>query len=544
MRRLAFWLSILVPAAAVIAGVSWGTFVLGVPGEWSWERVEPTEPLWLALGPLLVAAALYLGFVWIGAQRVELIRSWELTAWIFGLVACGFAWLWIAQEAAPDNFQLSKAVWILAHRGSSGYFSEANENARDLSAYLAGYERHMAEGDVLPIGTHPPGLTVAFRALLGLCREFPAVVDATLATQPDSVRSAFSAFDSTSLRPRTLSRVERAVLWLAALLVQSGAAFAIVPLFGLLRLNCSRRASWLSAAFWPTIPALALFLPKADCLYPLPALAFLWLWLTALAHRSRLLSALAGLVFWFGLTLSLAFLPIALVALLTGCPFTARERPETLTASGSEALESISRSRFGSSWNIVPFSRSLMAAAGWATLGFAIPCLATGWLLKLNLLRVWWLNFQNHAGFYGQFPRTYWKWLLVNPIELAIAAGVPLTVLAIWSIAVRRRPAAGYDWAWLVTMGLLWLSGKNMGEAARLWILLMPFLAWSAGPLFEAQHLSKGPFGREAQPSAKVSADSFLSENAWCIALAMQLITTAAIVTQVAGFHYPITLKS
>src|SRR5579863_6971405 len=149
MRRLAFWLSILVPAAAVIAGVSWGTFVLGVPGEWSWERVEPTEPLWLALGPLLVAAALYLGFVWIGAQRVELIRSWELTAWIFGLVACGFAWLWIAQEAAPDNFQLSKAVWILAHRGSSGYFSEANENARDLSAYLAGYERHMAEGDVL-----------------------------------------------------------------------------------------------------------------------------------------------------------------------------------------------------------------------------------------------------------------------------------------------------------------------------------------------------------------------------------------------------------
>src|SRR5207302_1411816 len=137
-------------------------------------------------------------------------------------------------------------------------FTEANEKAGDLPAYLAGYERKMAEGDVLHIGTHPPGLTVAFRGLMGLCRKFPTLVDLALAMQPDTVRAAFDALDSTSFRPLPLSGVERAVLWLAAMLVQSCAVLTIVPLFGLLRRTGSRRASWLAVAFWPTVPALAL----------------------------------------------------------------------------------------------------------------------------------------------------------------------------------------------------------------------------------------------------------------------------------------------
>jgi hypothetical protein len=562
MLRFALWLSILAPSMAVIAGVVWGSFALGVPGEWTWGRVTPTLPLWLALVSLLIAAALYLGFVWIGAQRVERSRLWEMPAWIFGLTVCGFAWLWIAQEAAPENYQLSKAVWVLYFRGSSGYFSEANDAAGDLTAYLAGYERKMAEGDVLHIGTHPPGLIVALRLLSGLCREFPAVVDTALATQSDSVRAAFSGFNSTSDRPRSLSKVERAVLWLAFLLVQAGTVLTVVPLFGLLRMTCSRRASWLAVAFWPTMPALALFLPKADCIYPLFAMAFLWLWLTAITRRSRVLALLAGFVLWVSLTMSLAFLPIALVALLAGLYTIASELPTTRPHGERDGDRSLPGSRFELVGKVLMSARGLLRPAGWGASGFVIPCLATGWFLKLNLLRVWWMNLQNHAGFYSQYPRTYWKWLMVNPIELTVSAGIPLAVLAIWSIARQCRTtdirgAAGHEWArfnraganwtWLVTFGLLWLSGKNMGEAARLWILLMPFLVWSAGPLFELQGFEsaakgvKFPFSREGQSSATFPAAPLLSENAWCVALAVQLITTAAIVTHVAGFHYPIT---
>src|SRR6185503_16952051 len=68
----------------------------------------------------------------------------------------------------------------------------------------------------------------------------------------------------------------------------------------------------------PAVPALALFLPKSDCLFPLLAMTFLWLWLQGLARRSLWMSALAGLVMWLGLSLSLAFLPIGLIAFLAG----------------------------------------------------------------------------------------------------------------------------------------------------------------------------------------------------------------------------------
>jgi hypothetical protein len=552
MRRIAFWLSLLIPALAVVWGVSLGSFPLGVQEEWTWNRVTPTGPLWLSLTSVLVAAVLYLGFVWLGARRIERSRPWEMPVWISGLVVCGFAWLWMAQEAAPENYQLSKAVWILYYRGSSGYFSEANDVAGDLGAYLAAYEQKMAQGDVLHIGTHPPGLTVAFRGLLGLCREFPGFVDSIAATVPDSVRAAFDALDATRTRLVPLSGAERSVLWLAALLVQALATLTILPLFGLLRLACSRRASWLAVAFWPTMPALAIFLPKADCLYPLLATTFLWLWLTAMVRRSCVRSVLAGMVLWVGMTLSLAFLPIAIVTILAGCWATFRNRQRPLTALGILTPATADSKTTAASERSEGLPRRV-SMAGWGSLGFTVPCLLTWCCLKLNLLTVWCWNFENHAGFYHQFSRTYWKWLAVNPIELIVAVGAPLAVLAAWSIAGPwRRIAAqplparpvGYVWAWLLTLGLLWLSGKNMGEAARLWILFMPVFVWAAGPAFEAGCQSTERSGGDLQLSAFVptgGTPTCLAVNGWCVALAVQLVTTAAMVTQVAGFHYPIT---
>ncbi len=182
-----------------------------------------------------------------------------------------------------------------------------------------------------------------------------------------------------------------------------------------------------------------------------------------------------------------------------------------------------------------------------AAAGFSAPGLVAWIVLRINLLHVWWLNFQNHAAFYGQYPRTYWRWLFVSPVEFAVAAGLPLTVLAMWAIFRQRRDAigcsAGHVWAWLLTLGILWLSGKNMGEAARLWILFMPFLVWTAASMFDP--LSAEAEGANAcdQPllglAAGQSSGQFLSGRSWMQALALQLATTIALVTRVVGFHYP-----
>ena len=42
---------------------------------------------------------------------------------------------------------------------------------------------------------------------------------------------------------------------------------------------------------------------------------------------------------------------------------------------------------------------------------------------------VWTWNLKNHARFYVEYPRTYLAWLAINPIELAIAMGLPA---ALW----------------------------------------------------------------------------------------------------------------
>jgi len=543
MRRLAFWSSLLIPALAVIWGAWFGAFPLGIPGQWEWNRIEPVGSLGLSLVPPIVAAVLYIGFVWLGERRIERCRAAELSAWMCGLIVGGFTWLWIVQESAPETYQLSKAAWVLYFRGSSGYFSEARDAAGDLPAYLAGYEARMAEGDVLHIGTHPPGLAIVFRALLAACASFPRLTDVVLTTEPDSVREAFDELRRTALRPPNfLEREHEAVLWLAALLLQAGVALTVVPLFGLLRRTLSRRASWLGAAFWPAVPALAIFIPKSDCLYPLVATGFLWLWLTGLDRRSLVLAGLAGFIFWLGMVLSLAFVPVALVALLLTIGSALCRDPATGQAIQDPApAPSADNPLMRGSLPKVLVSYVPVIAS--AAAGFLAPGLMAWIVLRINLLHVWSLNFQNHAAFYGQYPRTYWKWLLVSPVEFAVAAGVPLTVLAMWAIFRQRRNApgcpAGHVWAWLATFGLLWLSGKNMGEAARLWIIFVPFLVWTAASLFDPPSA-----GAEGRTRPDLVADgplkgAFFSERAWMPALAIQLATTIALVSRVVGFHYP-----
>jgi hypothetical protein len=523
MRPIACWVCFAVLSLAIIGGLIELPITLGVQGEWEWDRVTLVEPLAVALLLPTIVGALYLGFVWLGSSRIDRGGRIGLSLWLAGLAVGGFAWLWVVQEAAPDNYQLSKAVWVLYFRGSSGYFSEAREEADDLSTYLARYEQKMREGDVLHLGTHPPGLIVAFRVLLSVCQH-PVVAKLANATEPESVRTAFVELNQSSRRSKTrVTPADRAVLWLAAIAVQAGVALTVVPLFGLLRLFCSRRSSWLAAAFWPAVPAVAVFCPKSDCLYSLLATGFVYLWLQGLVNRSWLLGILAGAVFWLGMTCSLAMLPVAVIALVSG-----------MCVAGAHACDTSGANQSGTRSKITRLLHMIWPTVAAAAGTFVLACIAVFWICTLNLPAIWRLNLLNHAGFYNAYPRTYWKWLLVNPLEFVIAAGLPLALLAGWSIVRNWRRAggscSGITLGWLITFVCLWLSGKNMGEAARLWIFLMPFLACMAGPLFErpgSQLGSLEPTGQDAPTEG------------WAIALGLQLVSTMAIVTHIAGFHYP-----
>lgn len=528
------WLAIVIGSVVSVAAL-WGTTIpLGIPPEWWWDRAE-TEPDWIwNLAGGAIAAGLFTAFVLQGWVRMD-ARSSERSgglkavAWLIGLVIVSFTWLWIVQEVAPSTNRLGKSAFVLYYVSSSGYFTRARYDQPQPATLLADYEDLMRQGDVLHTGTHPPGLFLAFHGLIEACEASPRLCAALDATQPFSFREACDIIAANNMRrpvPLAFSSLDRRVLWLATLLVMLAASLAVIPLYGLLCRSVSRSTAWVCAALWPAIPAVAIFIPKSDVVFPLIGLLVIWTWLRAWDRQSTALALLASLIAWCGLMCSLAFLPVFLAAILMTVGAVLNDSLTDVEGVQSGSLETPSRQfvRRRILWTVFP-----------ACLGFAAPTLALWRFAQVNMLNVWWLNFYNHAGFYRQYERTYWKWLLENPVEVSFAAGWPVALLALIGLfrVVResRSETKGRARSRLLTVvgplalvwGILWLSGKNSGETARIWILLFPWLIWLAAMQFE--EMSTGASSERVRKRGIVTL------------LAVQFLVCLLTVTRVRGFH-------
>lgn len=526
MRSRRVWWTLLVLSGAAV-WLLWGAAApLGIPGEWTWDRIgwgtsEDRILGWAAAG---LTGLAYVLFAAIGAGRVPFCRRGELAVWLGALTAAGFGWLWIVQESPPAEYRLSKVPWVLYYPGSSGYFYEARYEMDGVARFLSQYENRMAEGDVLHEGTHPPGLFLMHRAFLELCTRSDRLTRMLLWSQPASVQDSLAMLhENTRFTVHPLTEPDAAALWLSALVTQFVAVATIVPLFLLLRWDYSRAVAWKAVCLWPLMPSLAVFFPKSDLLFPFLGAVFLVTWLAAVRRRSLGLSLAAGLLLWIGLCFSLALLPVAFVAALMTLW-------DVCLAGGDDARDSDQRR----AESAVQRLTAVLALAGWAVLAFGLAA-SLLWLVGgINLFSVWSWNFHNHAGFYDEYPRTYWKWLIVNPLELAFAAGAPAFVAAVaayrrlWQTGVRlgdRRVgillSCGTAW------GLLWLSGKNMGEAARLWTVVLPWVVW----------LAAGTLAADSEPVPTGRGVFRTMWRGWLGLLVLQVIVCVATVTRVDGFH-------
>lgn len=505
--RLLLW-----AGTAAVVTFLWATpLPLGVPGEWTWTRIvagdgETADRL-LGLVIASVVAAVYVVGVELARKRLDSAHRSGVAVRLALLAVAGFAWLFVVQDAPPGTRRLQKSVLVLYAPSTSGYYYHDRFRVDDFRSFLAEYEAWVGQGDVLHFGTHPPGLFLLHRGLTKLCGASPPLTRSVLALQPDSVREVFELLDRFPMgAPTRLSDADRASLWLAALLTQAIGVLALVPIYLLVRRSCGRQAAWTAASLWPLVPALAVFLPKSDALYPCLGATFLWCWLEAASRRSILLGAAAGLLLFVSLGLTLAFLPVALLAAVLSV---AELRCDEGAAHPGR--------RFAP-W--IAGATTFLALTGAVRLAF-----------DLNLPAVWLQNYRNHAAFYGQFTRTWWKWLLVNPLEAAIAAGLPVALLASAAVfrAIRedgmscrsRAATAGVALVW----GMLWLSGKNSGEAARLWLPLLPWGVWLAGISLErASAVEADAPGRRVDLSR--------------VALILQAVCAVATVLKVFGFEF------
>lgn len=455
--------------------------------EWVWSR----HPLFSGVADFLdrmlwptIAAACLIGVARFGYRYIERGTSnRNVMAYSLLLIASAH-WMLAVQQSASSPHKELKPLWVLYDPAASGYFYEAAFDIEDTPKFLKTYEARMAEGDVLHVGTHPPGMFLLAKGCIEACRNFPAIKSMADAVTAKSTVEAFRFVEQNARLKRSLTNDELAGLKLLSLITFTLAALTIVPLCLLANRIFLPTTAWMICCLWPTVPAISIFFPKSDVIFPSLSLLLL---VFATAGSQSIKKAIftgvtAGIVLLLASCLSLAILPTVVVIGI----FLTQQIAKAPRDNGTAALVLI----------------------GTVTATVVFSMFAIDQLFDCNLLAIFRQNLTNHEGFYQQFHRTYWKWLLVNPIELSFAVGVPVMGLAVTSTAWlfqkqpsgsaateeskdatdgKLRPATVHRMnrsmliALATTIALLWISGKNNGEAARLWCFMTPWVLLLSG---------------------------------------------------------------
>jgi hypothetical protein len=460
MRWYVFPVTASVVAAVLIFSGWLGLVPLGIPNQWTWNRTAalPAAHQWIL--PIF-ADLVYTAFVLVNMKLLSRAGRWA--EWILVpalLVVAGVVqWSQFDLPAIPSG--LERWPFSLAHDATSGYFSQARR-ITDVREFVANYEDWVAQQDPFHIGTHPPGLFILHKVLLDWFAANPDGTAAVLAAMPERFRSGMAEL----MRSQPMLAYEQAELFAAAMLTFSAGLLTIVPIYAFIRLSHSAATAWLGAALWPLAPAVPLFLPLADAIYPLPAFAIVFLICWSLKRRLAFFAVIAGLVFAIGLTFTLAF--VAVLPIVVGVLVLSRWHEPT------------------TSWGRIVGTLIAFAA------GTALPIEYAWHQLHLNLPIVWGTNLEKHAEFYEVWPRSYGPWLIVNLVEFSVMSGPALIVACLCALCRRPRRWVS-SWStmvnccWLGALLALDISGRNLGEVGRLWIFLTPFAC--VGAVAEIPHL-------------------------------------------------------
>jgi hypothetical protein len=460
--KIRLWLIMATQAILVVlltAAIASRMMPLGIPSEWEWLRVHASPPIaWLGEAALSVAG--YSVFIAIGFRALSGARASSRVReafWVAQLLIASITVQVLIPTGAADEYDLTKWAYVNYLGASSGYYKVARQQAvADPWTFLARYPVWIQSQDSLHIGTHPPGLIALQCLLIRTMEQSPRGADRLLRLMPYSTAEGFRQLEQ--IDRRQIPRADRAALYLASLLTLLSCAGTVVPLYLLVRSALPAPAAWTAAALWPLAPSANLFQPDADAAYPFLSTSALALaaWAACLASedprpgRGLVLASICGLVLAVGIFFTLAFLPVGLIVgivILTAGAVSTRRRAKLVLAVGLGFLA--------------------ITVLGWA-------------LTRANPITIWTWNLRNHARFYVEYPRTYLAWVILNPIELAVALGLPSMV---WCVAgflsPRSVPRSG--WATLGVLLLLNVIGRNMGEVARLWLVFMPLLLTAAG---------------------------------------------------------------
>jgi len=319
--------------------------------------------------------------------------------------------------------------------------------------------------------THPPGAVVLFYAGQKTMEKLPWISSFYV----DNVPRSDEAMRTFGLTPSQTAAggLCAFVLFIITVLV--------VPLtFAIARIFTDDETSVLAALFFASVPAFAHRTPVLDHMLALILLISLWFVLSSIRHKQIWKAPLAGLLMgagtWFGTTL-FAALPLCLL-FCAAAVWHFRQN-------GAPAKNLV----------IIFFSYSGILVGTAVT-----ACFFSGLFFGLDFIDVY-TAITKHGWEFNNTTSgrvSSWMWILYNPHEFLMWAGIPLSIIFISAIFksvrdVLREGMSKLDpWlaAFMIFLVALDLSGKVCYESSRLVWFGYPLLAiFSAGyviKLFES----------------------------------------------------------
>jgi hypothetical protein len=348
------------------------------------------------------------------ALRAGVEHTADVAARVSLLVIACFAWQVLAVLAYPEAFDRLQA--IVSSPMATSYLTDALA-VTDVRAWLAGFDHATLS---LHSSTHPPGGVLFYLACVRL----------------------FGA---------------SAAPFAGALAIAALASCGVAAMWAFSRLwTADSEARLQACALYALLPALIVFLPEFDQVFPALAMLLVLAWVRA-AEGSRAQAVLLGLLAFVATMMTWTLSALGVFALL-------------------HAACRLHRERFAAA------ARRRLAEA--ATIALAVTL---GLHLALHVLT----GYDAPASFAHAFAtqrtialadRAWATCILLDPLYFLFAAGVPLLPLFASFLHRARdwpwvtREGSAIAWIGLATIALVDVSGLLRAESARVWLFLQPFV--------------------------------------------------------------------
>ncbi|MBI5051845.1 MAG: glycosyltransferase family 39 protein [Chloroflexi bacterium] len=247
----------------------------------------------------------------------------------------------------------------------------------------------------------------------------------------------------------------------ASLAIPFLSSLSLIPLYHLARALWDDRAARLTILLYAFIPALTVFMPVFDDAFTLITSLTLYFTVNGIKNQNRSQLFLAGLIGGAGLFASFGLLPLLLISNLY-LLFSSRAIKSFIYDSATLAIGGVTV------WSLA-----------WITFG-------------LNPFIIYSNSMSEHAIL--TTTRSYWAWLIYNPYDILLFAGIPISILFLGSVIrccrqlfVERSPSSADHLliAFVITFSLILISGNLRGETARVLLYVQPLII-----LFAAYNLT------------------------------------------------------